>query len=157
MTMSLAPADTEAAPRDRWTAIKRGLACRCPACGQGKLFSSFLTVAPECTECGTAFHHHRADDLPAYITILIVGHVVVAGMVVVATEFDLPETPQMIFWPSLGLAMALALIRPVKGAVIGLQWALRMHGFGGIQAQGRAALGGASGEHAHRSVDEGRA
>ena len=65
--------------RDVWTALKRGFRCRCPRCGEGKLFRAFLKVDDHCSVCGLDFTPHRADDLPAYLVIVIVGHIVVPG------------------------------------------------------------------------------
>ena len=63
--------------RDVWTALKRGFRGRCPRCGEGKLFRAFLKVDDHCSVCGLDFTPHRADDLPAYLVIVIVGHIVV--------------------------------------------------------------------------------
>ena len=60
--------------RDVWTAMKRGFRGRCPRCGEGKLFRAFLKVDNNCSVCGLDFTPHRADDLPAYLVIIIVGH-----------------------------------------------------------------------------------
>ncbi|MHB2167957.1 DUF983 domain-containing protein [Alsobacter sp. R-9] len=121
------PAD---APRDVWQAMRRGALGRCPHCGEGHLFAGFLAVAPSCDRCGTEFHHHRADDLPAYIVIAIVGHVVVGGMLSAETYAEWPLWWHVVLWPSLTIALSLGMIRPIKGAVVALQWAFRMHGFG---------------------------
>jgi uncharacterized protein (DUF983 family) len=113
-------------------AVRRGLRCRCPACGEGGLFRAYLKVADSCQRCGEELHHQRADDAPAYFTILIVGHFIVAG--VLATEFVAPNSPfwvPALFWSALALAWSLWMLPRVKGALIGLQWANRMHGFGG--------------------------
>lgn len=117
--------------RDIWSAMRRGAQCRCPACGEGRLFAGYLKVADHCEACGEALHHHRADDLPPYITITIVGHIIVTLVLAVEMFADYSTLTQMIVWPLLTLVLALALMRPVKGAVVGYQWALRMHGFGG--------------------------
>lgn len=109
--------------------IRRGLACRCPACGEGRAFTGFLKVADACPACGQALHHHRADDLPPYVTIFIVAHVVGYGILLTETRLDLPLWLTLGFWTALTLAMTLALMQPVKGAVVGLQYALGMHGF----------------------------
>lgn len=111
--------------------VLRGLACRCPNCGKGRLFRSFLKVADRCENCGEAFHHHRADDLPAYLVIVIVGHIVVGAFMSVEATSTLSTGEHLAIWIPLTIAMALALLRPIKGAVVGLQWALYMHGFGG--------------------------
>ena len=63
--------------RDVWQALKRGFRGRCPRCGEGKLFRAFLKVDNACSVCGQDFTPHRADDLPAYLVIVIVGHIVV--------------------------------------------------------------------------------
>jgi uncharacterized protein (DUF983 family) len=115
--------------RDTLLAMRRGALGRCPNCGEGRLFSAFLKVAPACTACGTEFHHHRADDLPAYIVIAIVGHVVVGGLLSVETYTEWPIWIHAVLWPSLTIVLTLLLLPPVKGAIVGLQWALRMHGF----------------------------
>lgn len=121
------------APRISWaTGVRRGLACRCPACGEGRAFRGFLKVAESCDGCGQALHHHRADDLPPYVTIFIVGHIVGYGILLTETNLDLPIWLTLGFWTVLTLAMTLALMQPVKGAVVGLQYALRMHGFGDV-------------------------
>lgn len=115
--------------RDVWLAMKRGLRCRCPHCGEGKLFRAFLKVNNTCPACGEALFHHRADDLPAYLVIVIVGHIVVPVALSVETNFAPPIPLQLAIYLPLTLVSALLLLQPVKGAVVGLQWALRMHGF----------------------------
>jgi uncharacterized protein (DUF983 family) len=120
-----------AAERDWRTAISRGLRGRCPSCGQGKLFRAFLKPVDICESCGEALHHQRADDLPPYIVITIVGHIVVGGLVLAEKYANWPLWLHMAIWVPLTIILALGLMQPVKGGVIGLQWALRMHGFDG--------------------------
>ena len=111
--------------------MRRGALCRCPACGQGRLFGRFLKVAPACTACGQAFHHHRADDFPPYLVMFVVGHLVGYGIYTAETRFEeVPLWLHAAFWPTLAVVLCVALLQPVKGAVIGLQYGLRMHGFG---------------------------
>jgi len=118
-----------------WKAgIRRGLACRCPACGEGRTFGRFLKVNNACQSCGEELHHHRADDLPPYLTIFIVGHIVGYGIFITEMRMGLPLTFQLIFWPLMTLGLSLALMQPLKGAVVGLQYALGMHGFGADEA-----------------------
>lgn len=117
-------------PRAAWPAIRRGFACRCPNCGEGRLFGCFLKVMPHCDRCGVELHHHRADDFPPYLTIFVVGHIVVPAMTIASTETDWPDWVHMAIWPALTLILSLLLIQPLKGAVVGFQWAKRMHGFG---------------------------
>lgn len=117
--------------RPTWEAMKRGFLGRCPHCGEGRLFRAFLKSVDECPSCGEAMHHHRADDLPAYLVIAIVGHVVIGSFMAVEMMTVWPNWLHLSIWVPITLIMTLALIQPVKGAVIGLQWALYMHGFGG--------------------------
>lgn len=112
-------------------AMWRGFNGRCPHCGKGKLFYRFLKVADHCSECGEEFHHHRADDLPAYLVIVIVGHITVGGLLSLERVTNWSLWTHIAIWIPITIAMAVALINPIKGAVVGLQWALRMHGFGG--------------------------
>jgi uncharacterized protein (DUF983 family) len=115
--------------RDVWTAIKRGFRGRCPRCGEGKLFRAFLKVDNNCSVCGLDFTPHRADDLPAYLVIIIVGHIVVPTALLIETNYSPPVWLQLAIYLPVTLVASLALLQPVKGAVVGMQWALRMHGF----------------------------
>ncbi|MBA7473741.1 hypothetical protein ES707_09085 [subsurface metagenome] len=117
------------AKRDLWSAMKRGFRCRCPRCGEGKMFRAFLKTADNCPVCGLDFTPHRADDLPAYLVIVIVGHIVVPIALSIETNFSPAVWLQLSIYLPLTFVMSLALLQPVKGAVVGLQWALRMHGF----------------------------
>jgi uncharacterized protein (DUF983 family) len=109
----------------------RGLACKCPSCGDGKVFNGFLSVTPVCEACGEDLSHQRADDLPAYLNIFVVGHVVIGAMMVLMTFDVLGMWATMAVTIVLCVASAFLLMRPLKGMVVGTQWALRMHGFGG--------------------------
>lgn len=122
---------TEAWPRPLMQSMMRGARRRCPRCGEGALFAGFAKTVDHCDHCGEVIHHHRADDFPAYINIFIVGHIVVAGFLMVERGTDWPGWLHLAIWVPLTIVMAIALIPPIKGAVIGLQWANRMHGFGG--------------------------
>lgn len=113
------------------SAITTGFRGKCPACGTGALFSNQLYIRDHCEHCNEELFHHRADDLPAYLNILVVGHVVL-GVMMIVMGWNLLE-----MWPLIGVTVAIAvataflLMRPLKGAVLGAQWAMRMHGFGG--------------------------
>ena len=118
-----------AKPRDLWRSIGHGLRCRCPKCGEGKLFRGYLKVTDTCPACGEELHHHRADDLPPYLAIIIVGHLLVFLMLDLEMSFHVE--PVTYLWTILPLAIVLplAILPSIKGAVVGLQWANRMHGF----------------------------
>jgi len=115
--------------RDVWGSIKRGFRGRCPRCGEGKLFRAFLKVDNKCSVCDLDFTPHRADDLPAYLVIVIVGHIVVPTALLVETNYSPPVWMQLSAYLPFTFVASLALLQPVKGAVVGIQWALRMHGF----------------------------
>ncbi len=110
-------------------AMGRGARGLCPACSAGPLFAGYLAVAPVCSHCGEAFHHHRADDLPPYLTILLVGHIVVSGLLIGERLYRPDVSLALAFWLPVTAVLTLALLRPIKGAVVALQWALGMHGF----------------------------
>src|SRR5262245_38764537 len=116
-------------PRDAGTAMLRGWRGCCPNCGNGRMFRAFLKVADKCPACGEALYHQRADDAPAYFVILIVGHIVVPIALAVETAFAPSYWIHAALWIPLTLAMSLYLLQPIKGTLVGLQWALRMHGF----------------------------
>lgn len=106
--------------------MKRGWRGRCPRCGEGQLFGRYLKMRSHCTACGQAFEPYRADDAPAYFTILIVGHIVVP--LVLAFERWAVEPPlwlHALLWLPLSLVLALLLLPRIKGAVIALLWTHR--------------------------------
>ena len=115
--------------RDVWAAMKRGFRGRCPRCGEGKLFRAFLKTADSCSHCGQDFTPQRADDLPAYLVIVIVGHIVVPTALFIEINYSPPVPLQLAIYLPLTFFASLALLQPVKGTVVALQWALRMHGF----------------------------
>ena len=107
----------------------RGILGRCPHCGRGRLFGAFLKVAGRCQACGEELFHHRADDAPPFFTIFIAGHIIVPLVLIVERVWHPPLAMHFAVWTVLTLALTLLLMPAVKGAVVGLQWALRMHGF----------------------------
>ena len=123
--------DLHTGDRPLLPSMRRGFLGRCPNCGEGKLFKGFVKPVDACAVCHEDMHHQRADDLPAYLNILIVGHIVVGAFTMVEVMTDLPGWVHVTIWGTVLIAMSVALMQPIKGAVIGLQWANRMHGFGG--------------------------
>lgn len=122
--------DHETAVRALKPALFRGLRWRCPACGEGKLFTSYLKVVKNCPCCGEDFSHQRADDGPAYITMLIVCHI--AGFLVHSlflstnlSPFGLAAVVAVVVIP-----LSLAILPCAKGFLVAMQWAKQMHGFG---------------------------
>ena len=117
--------------RDLTAGIRRGMRGRCPACGEAALFSRFLKPVGLCPACGQNWTLHAADDMPAYLVVLVVGHLLVPFVVAANRAIDISMATQMALWPSIALLLAMLLVQPAKGAVIAFQWARRMHGFAG--------------------------
>jgi len=130
--------------------IRRGLAGRCPACGEGRLFRRFLKVADRCEACGTELHHHRADDMPPYVVIFIAAKAIGLGVYWTETMDNPPEAwVSIAIWLAATIVLCLALIQPIKGAVVGLQYSLGMHGFGERAGDHGETRGDGSGADAH--------
>lgn len=111
-------------------ALLRGLMCRCPNCGHGKLFTGYLTVRDSCAKCGEDFTAQRADDGPAYLTILVVGHLMGPLMLAAFVAYR-PSPMTLVTTFGIGcVALSLALLPRFKGLIVAIQWARRMHGFG---------------------------
>ena len=119
-----------AAPRDVGAAVLNGMKCRCPKCGTGKLFRAYLKVADACPACGEPMHHNRTDDAPPWAVMLIVCHIVVGGVLAMEQTWAPPLWLTLAIWMPVTVALCLALLPVVKGGFVGLQWGLRMHGFG---------------------------
>lgn len=94
------------------------------------MMTGFLKVRRSCASCGEELHHHRADDMPAWATILIIGHVLVSGLLAVETAFRPPMWVHWAVWPAVTLGLSMWLLPRIKGMVVAFQWANRMHGFG---------------------------
>ncbi|THD84709.1 DUF983 domain-containing protein [Aliigemmobacter aestuarii] len=124
----------DAAPaeeRDLSTALMHGWRRRCPCCGKGPLLRGYLKVRDTCTVCGEDLHHQRADDGPAYLTILIVGHLMAPLILWAFVKFR-PDPLVLTTIFSIGtVALSLYLLPRMKGIMVAIQWAKRMHGFGG--------------------------
>ncbi|MCH9806418.1 MAG: DUF983 domain-containing protein [Alphaproteobacteria bacterium] len=133
MTLEITHADKAVAlrPRSIPQSMLRGAAQKCPACGEGNVFSSYLKVNDACPSCSEELHHQRADDAPPYFTMMIVGHIVVALVLLVEDLYAPALWVHAALWAPMILVMSLWLLPRVKGALIGLQWAMRMHGFSG--------------------------
>jgi uncharacterized protein (DUF983 family) len=108
------------------TALGRGLRMACPVCGRTKLFAGYLTVTPVCANCGTPLGRARADDAPPYFTIAIVGHIVIPGMWTVERAYQPPLWVHAAIWLPLTIVLTLLLLRPIKGATVGLMLKLGM-------------------------------
>jgi uncharacterized protein (DUF983 family) len=110
-------------------ALARGFAMKCPNCGRGHLFGRFLKVVDHCEVCAEDYTPQRADDFPAYLVIVIVGHIVVPALLAVAVAYNPPAWLQLAIWLPITLFASLGLLQPVKGTIVALQWQTGMHGF----------------------------
>ncbi len=133
MTVQITSADhsPELEARSIQQSMLRGAAQKCPACGEGAVFSSYLKVNDACPSCSEELHHQRADDAPPYFTMMVVGHIVVALVLLVEDLYAPSLWVHAALWTPMVFGMSLWLLPRVKGALIGLQWANRMHGFSG--------------------------
>ena len=109
--------------------LMRGMMGRCPACGEGKLFRAFVKVADRCNACGEDLHHHRADDFPAYLTIFLVGHLVVPIAMYVEIVHQPSYWLHTALWAPMVIILSIGLLQPIKGLIVALQWHMGMHGF----------------------------
>ncbi len=101
-------------------AVARGLLCRCPVCGQGRIFRGYLRVVDQCAHCAAPLGRARADDAPPYFTIFIVGHVVVLGMLFLEQAAQPALWVHAVIWLPLTVILSLLLLRPIKGGTVGL-------------------------------------
>lgn len=121
---------TDTTPRSLGTAVLNGMKLRCPHCGKGHLFRSYLKVADKCEACGEELHHHRADDFPPYLSIVIVGHIIVGLMLHLEMAYtDVAPWIYVVTMVPAALILPLVMLPSIKGAVVGLQWANKMYGF----------------------------
>lgn len=120
-------ADTPAPP-SLFTALCRGARGRCPHCGNGRLLHRYLKVVDVCAVCGQRFGHFRADDAPPWLTILLVGHLVVPVVLMVEQKFAPPIPLQFALYLPLAALLTLALLPRCKGIILALLWVTKAEG-----------------------------
>ena len=111
-------------------ALWRGFRMRCPRCGEGPMLRAYLKIRDACPQCGEPLHHARADDGPAYLTILVVGHVMAPILLWVYPAFRPSPLTMAVGFSILCVALSLALLPRFKGIIVAVQWAHRLGGFG---------------------------
>ena len=116
-------------PVSFWDASLRGIRCKCPRCGEGHLFRKWLKPLDRCTVCTLDLTPQRADDFPAYIAILVTGHLIAPLIVALSLDFELGPLAMTAILVPLALVMMLGMLQPAKGAVIAAQWWFGLHGF----------------------------
>lgn len=106
-----------------WCIIKKGLRCRCPQCGQGRLLRGYLAPEAKCSVCAENFEKLRADDGPAWLTILLTGHVIAPLFVEMVRHPILPEWATILVLMLLSLVLGGVLLPRCKGVFMALIWA----------------------------------
>lgn len=124
------PSQAPEAERETRPALLRGWKRRCPSCGGGPMMNGYLKVRRECPVCGEELFHHRADDGPAYLTILIVGHLMAPLLGWAFIKFRPDPLVLIAIFATATVCLSLYLLPRFKGMIVAFQWAKRMNGFG---------------------------
>ena len=109
-------------------AMGRGLRGLCPACGKGRLFASFLKLVPACPACHEPLGHLRSDDAAPWLTILVVGHIIVPVILMVERYSPWPTWLAMTVWPLFALGLTLVVLPRAKGLLLGIIWVTKAPG-----------------------------
>lgn len=115
--------------RDTKQSMIRRLRRTCPRCGKGHLFEGYLSVTKTCSSCRLDLTPQRADDGPAYLTIIVVGHLLIPFLVPIYKAWDWPPVVMAAVFSAVAVGPSLFLLPRLKGALIGFQWAKHLHGF----------------------------
>lgn len=103
--------------------LSAGLACRCPRCGEGKLFEGYLKLKPRCSACGLDFTFADSADGPAVLIMFLAGFTILGGLLAVEILYEPPMWLHLVIWVPLMVMMCLSLLRPMKGLAISTQYA----------------------------------
>jgi len=109
-------------------AMWRGLRCVCPACGESKLYATYLKQVERCPACHVALGHLRSDDAAPWLTILIVGHITVPLMLLVEQRIHWPTWVAMTVWPLFALGLTLFVLPRAKGLILSIIWVMKAPG-----------------------------
>ena len=120
---------TPGLPKTAFEAFARGLRGRCPSCGKGKMFPRLLKPIEHCLICGQNWTAQQADDFPAYVAIIMTGHILAPIIIFMINETDFSMWTNLAIIISLALILIAALLQPAKGAIIALQWWMGLNGF----------------------------
>lgn len=118
----------EEEPGRAMRAIFRGWRKHCPSCGDTKLYQRYLRQVESCSGCGAQLGEIRADDFPPYLTIVVVGHIIVPLILLTEKYFHPPTWAHTVTWLPLTLALMLWFLPRLKGCAIGLMWHLGLTG-----------------------------
>jgi len=116
-------------PETAFTAMIRGIRGYCPRCNRSSLFPKYLKPMEHCPACQQDWTPQRADDFPAYVAIILTGHIMAPVIIGLVKNFSPPLWGMMAIIMSLAVMLMVALLQPAKGAIIAFQWWMEMHGF----------------------------
>ncbi len=111
-----------------WSIVKNGIFCKCPNCGKGRLFKGYLTHVTNCSVCDEHFGDIKPEDGPAWLTILIVGHILAPFLLAYDLDATWPEWISMVLWPLLALILVLIILPRAKGLFIAMIWRTQCSG-----------------------------
>lgn len=120
---------TPGLPKTALEAFTRGLRGRCPSCGEGKMFPRLLKPIEHCRICGQDWTAQQADDFPAYVAIIVTGHILAPIIIFMINDTDFSMWTNLAIIISLALILIAALLQPAKGGIIALQWWMGLNGF----------------------------
>jgi uncharacterized protein (DUF983 family) len=110
------------------SAMLRGALGRCPRCGRGALLHRYLKVVGQCSACGEAYGHFRADDAPPWLTILLVGHIAAPFFFMIEENFQLSTATELAILLPLIIGLTLVLLPRCKGAILAAMWITKAEG-----------------------------
>ena len=122
------PSPPSGKTRSLGTGLLRGLRRKCPNCGEARAFAGYLKLTETCRKCDHELGSYRCDDAPPYFTIFIVGHIVIPGLLLLEKLFAPAMWIQLGIWLPATIILSLCLLPYVKGAVLGVQWAMHIKG-----------------------------
>lgn len=103
--------------------VRRGLGLRCPQCGEGRLFGGFLKVRERCEACGADNTIYPSDDAPPYLTLFLVGHLILPFMFWMDRAWAPELWLQFAIWLPVIAVVTITTLPFMKGAVVGFAWA----------------------------------
>lgn len=115
-------------PVSTWTAMGRGLLRRCPKCGRSRLFRSYLKPVERCSACGEEYGHIRADDGPPWLSLLVVGHLVVPMAYAAERAVVWPLWISISLWSAVALALTVMALPIARGLFVAIVWVKKSPG-----------------------------
>ena len=116
-------------PKTAFQAAARGMRGRCPSCGEGQMFPRLLKPVDHCQICDQDWTAQQADDFPAYVAIIVTGHLLAPVIIFMINETDFSMWTNLAIIICMALILITALLQPAKGAIIAIQWWMGLHGF----------------------------